>query len=412
MTNPLQERAQQLDAQDPLAHFRDRFHLPEGLVYLDGNSLGPLPRETTQRINQMLVEEWGQGLIGSWNEADWIDAPRRVGDKIGKLIGAKKGETIVADSVSVNIFKALTAALSLQSGRSTILTEDGNFPTDHYMMQGLARFATDKVNYRAVPREALPDSLDETTAVLLLTHVHYKTGEMWDMQSVSRAVHDAGALVIWDLSHSTGAVELDLSACEADFAVGCGYKYLNGGPGAPAFINVAERHHGAAPVLSGWFGHARPFAFEQGYEPAAGIERFLCGTPGILGLAALECGVDLKMEAESAAVRAKSLALGDMLIEAMAPLCDKYGFVLETPRGHSERGSHVSFGHEHAYAITQALKARGVVGDYREAGTLRLGLTPLTLRYQDVVEAVVRLEAVCAQREWDAPHYHARARVT
>ena len=408
----LLQRARQLDADDPLKGFRERFELPDGLVYLDGNSLGALPKATPARLQSVVAREWGEGLIGSWNDADWVDLPRRLGDKIGRLIGAGKGETLVCDSVSINIFKALTAALSLWPERAVILTEEGNFPTDHYMMQGLARFSGGKIECRAVPREAVEDALTSDVAAVLLTHVHYQTGEMWDMAGVTARAHDAGALAIWDLSHSVGAMPLDLLGSQADFAVGCGYKYLNGGPGAPAFLSVAERHQSAQIVLSGWFGHARPFAFEETYEPAGGIERFQSGTPGILGMAALESGVDLMLEADLGAVRAKSLGLGDLLIDAMLPVCEAYGFELVTPQDHSARGSHISYRHENAYEITQALIARGVVGDYREPGILRLGLTPLYTRYADIVRAVMTLAEVCSKSSWDRDEYRVRGKVT
>lgn len=408
----LLERAASMDAADPLRHFRERFHLPEGLIYLDGNSLGALPKSAAERVSGVLAREWGDGLISSWNDAGWVDLPRRLGDKIGQLIGAGPGETIVTDSVSVNIFKALAAAVSLRPDRSVIVTEQGNFPTDQYIMQGLERFSGGKIEYRAVARSAVDDALDADTAVLLLTHVHYQTGEMWDMEALTARAHDVGALVIWDLSHSTGAMELELAAAQADFAVGCGYKFLNGGPGAPAFLYVPERHQHADVVLSGWFGHARPFAFEERYEPAGGIERFQSGTPGILGMAALECGVDILLEAQLAEVRAKSLALGDLMIEAMGPMLQQYGFALATPGDSQRRGSHVSFRHEHAYPVTQALKARGVVGDYREPGFLRLGLTPLYLGYGEVVRAAATLNAICRERAWDRAEFRTRGKVT
>jgi kynureninase len=287
-----------LDANDPLRGFRDEFQLREGLIYLDGNSLGALPKSTAPRMAETVVREWGDGLITSWLGAEWVTAPRRVGDKIGALLGARPGEVIVADSTSVNIFKALAAALSLLSGRSVILSEATNFPTDVYMMQGIAAFSGGRVKAVTAPPETIVDRLDEDVAVLLLTQVHYKSGLVRDMAEVTRRAHEKGVLVVWDLSHSAGAIEVDLGGADADFAVGCGYKFLNGGPGAPAFIFVAERHQQATPVLSGWFGHARPFAFEEDYAPATGIERFLCGTPSVLGLTALECGVDLFRRAD------------------------------------------------------------------------------------------------------------------
>ncbi len=406
------QKAATLDAADPLAHFRDKFALRDGLIYLDGNSLGALPKASAAAMMAAVEQQWGEGLISSWNDADWVNAPSRIGDKIAPIIGAGEGEVIAADSTSVNIFKALGAALSLQEGRCVILTEEGNFPTDHYMMQGLERLSGGKISTKAVAGDAILDHLDTDIAVLLLTQVHYKTGAMRDMAAINRAAHEHGVLVIWDLSHSAGAVEVDLTASNADFAIGCGYKFLNGGPGAPAFIYVAKRHQHADAVLAGWFGHARPFAFEEQYDAAPGIERFLCGTPPILGLAALEVGTELMGKADMNAVRAKSLGLADLLITAMQPLCRDHGFALVGEPDRTHYGSHVSFAHPHAYAMAQALKARDVIGDFREPNILRLGLTPLYLRFEDVILAVSRLQAICESGEWDRPEFHARAAVT
>lgn len=401
-----------LDAADPLAHFRERFHLREGLIYLDGNSLGALPKATGDRLAGVIGEEWGEGLITSWLGAEWSTAPRRIGDKIGRLIGANPGEIVATDSTSVNIFKALTAALSLRRERTVILSEATNFPTDVYMMQGIEAFSGGRVKAITVAPDDIVDALNDDVAVLLLTQVHYKSGRVRDMAAITRAAHEAGALVVWDLSHSAGAIPVDLNAANADFAIGCGYKFLNGGPGAPAYLFAAARHHAATPVLSGWFGHARPFDFEEDYDPAAGIERFQCGTPPVLGLSALEVGVDLMLEADMAEIRRKSLALGDLFIEQMRPLCDAYGFELISPQDHAMRGSQVAYAHPQGYQIVQALKEYDVIADFRAPDILRFGLTPLYLRYRDMVETVARLEKVCATRAWDKPQYHQRAAVT
>jgi kynureninase len=400
------------DLADPLAGFRDAFALPAGVIYLDGNSLGALPRSTTDVLLDAAARQWGEGLITSWVGADWIGAPRRIGDKIARLIGAAPGEVVVADSTSVNIFKALTAALSLRPERSVILSEAGNFPTDLYMMQGLAALSGGRVQMRIVPSEQVLEALDENVAVLLLTQVHYKSGAVRDMAAVTRAAHAAGVLTIWDLSHSAGAIAVDLNAAQADFAVGCGYKFLNGGPGAPAYIFAAQRHHDAMPALSGWFGHARPFAFEDDYVPAPGIDRFQCGTPSVLALAALEAGVDLMLRANPADVFAKSRALGDLMIEQMTARCGTFGFTLASPAEASQRGSHVSYAHQHGYEIIQALKARGVIGDFRAPDILRFGLTPLYLRHVDIVEAVEILRDICLTEAWRDPRYAVRAAVT
>ena len=401
------------DADDPLAHFRDRFALPEGVIYLDGNSLGALPKATPQRLAATVAEEWGRGLITSWNAAGWVTAPQRIGDKIARLIGAGEGEVIACDSTSVNVFKLLTAALSLNRGRIAILSESGNFPTDVYMMQGLETLTGGRVRARLVAPEAVEDALDDDVAALLLTQVHYKTGRMRDLVRTSVRAHEAGALVIWDLSHSAGAVPVDLTAAKADFAVGCGYKYLNGGPGAPAWLYVAKRHQDrVTPALSGWFGHAAPFDFVDDYLPAEGITRFLCGTPPVLGLAALECGVDLFLEADMAAVRAKSLALTELFTTRMQPLCERHGFVLAGPADPAERGSQISYAHGQGYAIMQALIARGVIGDFRAPDILRFGLTPFTLHFADIERAVAILAEIMDAGAWDRPEYRVRAAVT
>jgi kynureninase len=401
-----------LDAADPLAPFRERFQLREGLIYLDGNSLGALPKATGERLAAVVADEWGEGLITSWLGAEWSTAPRRIGDKIGRLIGANPGEIVATDSTSVNIFKALTAALSLRRERTVILSEATNFPTDVYMMQGIEAFSGGRVKAVTVTPDVIVDALNEDVAVLLLTQVHYKSGRVRDMAAITRRAHEVGALVVWDLSHSAGAIPVDLNGAKADFAIGCGYKFLNGGPGAPAYLFAAARHHAATPVLSGWFGHARPFEFEEDYDPAAGIERFQCGTPPVLGLSALEVGVDLMLEADMAEIRRKSLALGDLFIEHMQPLCDAYGFELVSTQDHATRGSQVAYAHSQGYQIVQALKEFDVIADFRAPDILRFGLTPLYLRYQDIVETVERLEKVCATRAWDKPQYHQRAAVT
>ena len=364
------DRARELDAADPLAPYRDRFALPAETIYLDGNSLGCLPKDTPARIAEVVGEEWGRDLIGSWNTADWIVMPQRIGGKIAPLIGAAPHEVIACDSVSVNLFKLIAAALQMQPGRKTVLSEPGNFPTDLYMIEGLEKQGL--ATRRLAERDRIMEALDEDVALLLLTHTHYKTGAVFDMAELTRAAHDKGALVLWDLSHSVGAMPVDLNGCEADFAVGCGYKYLNGGPGAPAFAYVAERHHSSlAQPLTGWMGHARPFEFLDDYAPAPGTDRLLCGTPPILALAALEVGVDLIAEIGVERLFAKSQALSEFFRECLS----ERGIALElvSPEDPERRGSHLSFRHENAYALSQALIARGVVGDFRDPDILRLG---------------------------------------
>lgn len=398
------------DAADPLRAFRDRFALPESVIYLDGNSLGALPRATATRIAATVAGEWGTGLIRSWNDAGWIEAPQRVGAKIARLVGAQADEVIVADSTSINLFKLIAAGLAARPGRHVILSEPGNFPTDLYVAQGLARLVPG-TEVRTVPRDAIAGAIDADTAVVMLTHVHYKSGAVFDMAALSAAATHAGALSLWDLSHSAGALPLDLTGAGADMAVGCGYKYLNGGPGAPAFLHVARRHHGSlSSPLTGWMGHAAPFAFEDVYEPGAGLASFLCGTPPVLALAALEEGVDILLEADITSLAAKSQALSALFVARVEALCPE--LTLASPRDPAARGSHVVFTHREGRAVMRALIARGVIGDFRAPDLLRFGFTPLYTRFADVVRAAEILADVLATRAWDDPAYHARAAVT
>ncbi len=397
MPETMSARARSLDAADPLAKYRDRFDVPDGVIYFDGNSLGCLPSATAARLEQMVREEWGRDLIGSWNTAGWIDLPKTVGAKIAPLIGAKPHEVVVADSVSVNLFKLISAALAMQPGRKVVLSEPGNFPTDLYMIEGLE--GQGLAERRLAPRDELLDALDKDVALLLLTHAHYKTGEVFDMAAMTKAAHDAGALVLWDLSHSGGALPVGLNACEADFAVGCGYKYLCGGPGAPAYAFVAEQHIAdLRQPLSGWMGHAAPFAFDDDYRPAPGVERLQCGTPGILALGALEVGVDLIAEIGIERLYAKSQKLSEFFRQCLT----ERGIDLElvSPTAPGQRGSQLSFRHEEAYAICQALIARGVIGDFRDPDVLRFGFAPAYLRYADMAEAARHLAEVLESGEW------------
>lgn len=401
------------DRDDPLANFRDRFALPAGIIYLDGNSLGPLPRATPGRIAEVVAREWGEGLIRSWNDAGWIDLPARVADGIARLVGAASGSVAVADSTSVNLFKLLGAALALRPERRVILTEEGNFPTDIYVADGLAALLARGHAVRQVPAEALASALGPDTAVLMLTHVNYRTGAMHDMAALTRAAHAAGALVLWDLAHSAGAVPLDLAGADADMAVGCGYKFLNGGPGAPAFLFVAPRLHGGLRFpITGWLGHAAPFAFAPAFSPAPGMAAAQVGTPPVLSLAALEIGVGIALEAPMDLVREKSLRLGDLFRDLVAETCDGHGLRLLTPQDPARRGSQISFAHPDAYPIMQALIARGVIGDVRAPDILRFGLTPLTLRYTDVWDAVEILRDVLGSGAWQAPEFSVRRKVT
>ncbi|MGE7204987.1 kynureninase [Sphingomonas sp. NPDC019816] len=400
------------DAADPLAPMRERFLLPRNTIYLDGNSLGALPATTPARLNDVVTEQWGQGLIGSWNTHDWASASRRVGARIAPLIGARPDCVVVADSTSVNIYKLLVAALKARPGRHVILSEPGNFPTDLYMADGAA-WTVEGTEVRTATPDRIVDAIDKDVAVVLLTHVHYKTGYKHDMAAITRAAHAKGALILWDLSHSVGAVEVDLAGCDVDLAIGCGYKYLNGGPGAPAFLYVAARHHAALrSPLSGWFGHAAPFDFGDDYRPAPDIGRFLCGTPPILSLAALEEGVSIFAEVDMDRLWAKSRALCDTMIALMDERCARFGFELMTPRDPARRGSHVSYRHPDAYPICQALIAHGVIGDFRAPDALRLGFTPLYTRFKDVWMAVETIARIMADEEWRRPEHSVRRAVT
>ena len=413
MTSSSLDHALALDAADPLRDCHASFALPEGLIYLDGNSLGALPVDTPAAVAHTVSGEWGDSLIASWNSHDWIGLPQRLGNRIAPLIGARDGEVVVCDSTSVNLYKLIVAALAARPGRKTIVTEAGNFPTDIYVAQGAMATMDKGHRIDAVAPADLVGALSDDTALLLLTHVHYTSGQMHDMAALTRAAQDAGALVLWDLSHSAGAVPVDLGGCDADLAVGCGYKYFNGGPGAPAFLYVAERLQAQlASPLSGWMGHAAPFAFEPGYRPAHGIDRFLCGTPSVLAMAALERGIALFEGVDRTALFAKGRALGDYYIALMDARCGDTGFTLASPRDATQRGSHVSYAHPHAWPICRALAARGVVGDFRTPDALRMGFAPLYVSFADVWRAVDALVEVMASGEWDGPRFHARAAVT
>ncbi len=394
-----------LDRDDRLASFRAEFLLPERVIYLDGNSLGPLPRQTAARLAAVVEREWGSGLIRSWNDAGWLGLPERVGDKIGRLIGAPPGTVLAADQTSINLFKLLAAALDLRPDRRVILAEAGSFPSDLYIAGGLARLLDRGHRVRSVARTDLAASIDADTAVLLVNHVDYRTGALHDMGSLTRAAHDAGALTVWDLAHSAGATSVDLAGTGADFAVGCGYKFLNGGPGAPAFLYVAEElQERVRYPLTGWLGHADPFAFASEFRPAAGIAAAAVGTPSILAMTALEAGVELALRAPMALVRAKSERLIDILVERI-----ELGPALPPDQ---PRGSQVSFRHPAAYAVVQALVERGVIGDFRMPDLIRFGLTPLTLRYVDAWDAAETMREVLATQSWREDRFQKRARVT
>lgn len=390
---------------------RALFDLPEGVVYLDGNSLGPLPRAVPERVGRAMREEWGGMLISAWNRAGWMEMPRRVGDRIARLIGAEQGSVVMGDTLSIKVYQAIAAALDMNPERRVILSDSGNFPTDLYMAEGLCRTLGPGYALKVVAPEEVAGAIDESVAVLMLTEVDYRTGRRHDMAALTAQAHAAGVLTVWDLAHSAGAVPLDLAGAGADFAVGCTYKYLNSGPGGPAFIYVAPRHADrAVPALSGWHGHAAPFAFDLSYRPAAGIERMRVGTPPILQLAALDAALDVWDGVEMADIRAASLSLADRFIEGVQAACPDLRLV--TPRDPALRGSQVSFAHPEGYAIVQALIARGVVGDFRAPDILRFGITPLYIGAAEIDRAVAIMAEVMEKGLWDRPEYKVRAAVT
>jgi kynureninase len=400
--------ARALDAADPLAPLRERFVLPERVIYLDGNSLGVLPRATAARQAEVVATEWGERLIRSWNQSGWIEAPARIGAKIARLIGARPHEVIVADSTSVNLYKLLVAAAAL-SDRPALLTEAGNFHTDLHIASGAAELTGLRLDI--APRAHIQERIGPDTNLLLLTHVHYKTADRFDMAAVTARAREAGALTLWDLSHSAGAVPLRLNEDGAELAVGCGYKYLNGGPGAPAFLYVAEHlQERLVSPLRGWMGHAAPFDFTDDYVPAPGIARFLAGTPPILSLSALEGGIDSFDGTEMDALWAKSVALWDMFARLMAELCPDLQRI--SPAAPAQRGSHISFRHPHAFEICQALIEAGVIGDFRAPDVLRLGITPLYLRYEDMWRAAQICGEIMATERWREPRFAVRGKVT
>jgi kynureninase len=399
--------AEALDAADPLAALRAQFVTPEGVIYLDGNSLGQLPTATIPASADVVEQKWGQRLIRSWNEG-WIDAPQRLGAMIAPLIGAAPDEVIVADSTSINLYKLIVASLRADPSRNVIVSEAGNFPTDLYMVEGAVR-AVPGATLRVVARDDIEAALDSDTALLLLTHVHYKTAERFDMAARTAQGHAAGALVCWDLSHSAGAVSVDLNSAGADMAVGCGYKYLNGGPGAPAYLFVAKHlQQRLENPLPGWMGHAAPFAFVDGYAPADGMKRWLCGTPPMLSLAAFETGLQCWRDIDMLAVERKSAALWSIFHAAGV----KAGLRCITPADPIKRGSHISFQHPHAYEIVQAMIAQGVIGDFRDPDILRFGLTPLTLSHVDVLTAAKLLSHIVEEHVWQKPEFAIRHAVT
>ena len=412
---------ERLDAADPLRAFREDFIVPADTIYLDGNSLGARPKGAAERARDVIEDEWGEVLIRSWNTAGWFELPGMLGDKVSGLIGGGAGSTVVTDTTSINLFKAASAALRIQAEdapeRRVILTQRENFPSDIYMLQGLAEQLDDGYEVRLVDdaevTEGFPTSMPDEVALVVLTHVNYRTGRLFDMRSTTEAIHDGGALAIWDLCHSAGALPIDLAGHGADMAVGCTYKFLNGGPGSPAFVWVSEAlQNRFAQPLSGWWSHAKPFEMSPDYAPADGIRRFLTGTQGIVSMSVAEVGLDVAARADLGAVREKSLALSDLFIDLVETRLAHHPVEIVTPREHAHRGSQVSIAHEEGFAIMSALIDRGIIGDYREPSILRFGLTPLYLGYADVWDTVEALRDILDNRLWDTPEYKVRGAVT
>lgn len=402
-----------MDRADPLAPLRDRFDLPEGMLYLDGNSLGAMPKDASARAHYVVTREWGADLIKSWNSAGWFDLPVRLGDKLAPLIGAAPGEVVICDSTSQNLFKVLSAAVALRPDRSVLILEGSNFPTNNYIAQGVAAATGGRVKVRLCEKDEIAEAIDEQTIAVAITHVHYKTGHIHDMAAITARAQKSGALAIWDLCHSAGAMPVDLNGCNADFAVGCTYKYLNGGPGSPAFLFAAKRHQGQAlQPVTGWWGHAAPFAFEPGYRPQHDIRQFLIGTQPILSMTLVETGLDLHLSADMEMIRDKSMALTDLFIRLVEDRCAGHGFTLASPRDARARGSQVSFAHPDGYPIMRALIAAGVIGDFRAPDTVRFGFTPLYVGYVDVWDAVDRLVAIMDGGVWKLPEHQVRDAVT
>ncbi|TDT74994.1 kynureninase [Litoreibacter halocynthiae] len=390
---------------------RAMFHLPEGMTYLDGNSLGPLPYAAQDRVDAMMRDQWGEMLITGWNKAGWMEQPSRVGDRVGKLIGAETGHVVLGDTLSIKVYQALASALELNPDRKVILSDSGNFPTDLYMAEGLIRMLDRGLELRVVAPEDVEASLGDDIAVMMLTQVDYRSGRMHDMSHLTELAHKAGAITVWDLAHSAGAVPVDLVAANADFAVGCTYKYLNSGPGGPAFIYVAPRHAEVVnPALSGWLGHESPFAFDLNYKPGAGIERMRVGTPPVIQIAALEAALDIWEMVEMADVRARAIELSELFIKEVEARCPE--LTLASPRDATQRGSQVSFAHEEGYAIMQALIAHGVIGDFRAPDILRFGITPLYVGEDDILRAATTLQEIMEGQLWDRDAYRIRSRVT
>ena len=403
-----------LDKQDPLSRYREEFFLPKNTIYFDGNSLGPVPKKTIKNLNKTINEEWGKDLINSWNKANWINLPQTLGDKIAPLLGAKSGEVVVVDSTSLNLFKVLTSALRLNKNRKKIVSESTNFPSDLYILEGVNGMLNNHYECQLIDDDInFEKYIDSSTAVVMLSHINYKTGRISDMKKITDYAHQQGALVVWDLSHSVGVIPMDLHNIGVDFAVGCTYKHLNGGPGAPGFLYVhSDLIAIVSQPLSGWLGHSDPFAFEAKYTPANNINKFICGTPSILSYKAVESALDIFDEISLEQVREKSIQLSELFIKLIKQECGDFGFELFSPIDAALRGSQISYKHENAYPIMQSLISRGIIGDYREPNILRFGISPLYMRYEDVWSAIICLKNIMQSNEWDSSNFKIRNYVT
>ena len=408
------QELQQLDRDDPLRNYRSLFHLPEGVIYLDGNSLGPAPKEVFKKMEKVLRQEWAEDLIRSWNNAGWWELTDRLGSMVAKLIGADDDEVVVCDTTSVNLHKVLHAALSLKPGRNKVIAEADCFPSDLYVLEGVKSLHPDlEILLEGRDGSSIPEMLDEQVAAVLINHVDYRSGIIRDMENLTRQVQEFGGLAVWDLSHSAGIFPVQLNRCRVDFAVGCTYKYLNGGPGAPAYLYAASRHHAACnQPLSGWFGHARPFDFERHFDPDSGIRRFVCGTQPILSLRALQSGLEIYQDVSLQQVREKSMALTDLFIKLLKNECAAWELEIISPEDASQRGSQVAVSHPQGYAVMQALISRGVIGDFRAPNLMRFGFAPLFLSYQDIHDAVKQLKQILEAEEWNQEAFLQKSKVT
>ena len=408
------QELQQLDRDDPLRNYRSLFHLPEGVIYLDGNSLGPAPKEVFKKMEKVLHQEWAEDLIRSWNNAGWWELTDRLGSMVAKLIGADDDEVVVCDTTSVNLHKVLHAALSLKPGRNKVIAEADCFPSDLYVLEGVKSLRPDlEILLEGRDGSSIPEMLDEQVAAVLINHVDYRSGIIRDMENLTRQVQEFGGLAVWDLSHSAGIFPVQLNRCRVDFAVGCTYKYLNGGPGAPAYLYAASRHHAACnQPLSGWFGHARPFDFERHFDPDSGIRRFVCGTQPILSLRALQSGLEIYQDVSLQQVREKSMALTDLFIKLLKNECAAWELEIISPEDASQRGSQVAVSHPQGYAVMQALISRGVIGDFRAPNLMRFGFAPLFLSYQDIHDAVKQLKQILESEEWNQEAFLQKSKVT